>query len=525
MRATQPFGTQWLTSRLADLLPGFPDVRLLIAFSGGVDSTALLAALAANRPNGLQVRAVHVNHGLHPNASKWSEHCRALARELGVPLEVLAVKVARSAGVSLEAAARDARYGLLARVLEAGEFLLTAHHEDDQVETVLLQLFRGAGIAGLAAMPDIAAFAGGWLARPLLSRSRAELEDWARGAGLSWADDDTNADETLDRNYLRRRVLPLIRERWPGVGSAVSRSARHAAEGQRLLDMIARSDTDRASSGPDLFVPALRALQPDRRRNALRFWIARSGARVPDTSRLEELAGPVIDARPDANPRVTWGDVEVQRHADVLSINSAARGMRRVAGADPDTGVRRADVRRVAGAGRGREVRRSADVRRAGDVRQGGDPHQGGDVRRVADAGRGTNVRRGAAARRAADSPTIDWPWRSVPVLELPDAGGTLELKPDAHGPIDLDVLPATVTVRYRQGGERLRPRRGGPRRTLKSLLQESHLPIGERARLPLVFSGETLLAVGSLWVDESIQVTPGALHRGRLVQRPPRTQ
>jgi tRNA(Ile)-lysidine synthase len=451
MRVTQPFGTQWLTSRLAELLPGFPDVRLVVAFSGGIDSTALLAALAANRPAGLQVRAVHVNHGLHPNASKWSEHCRAVARELGVQLEVLAAKVARSAGVSLEAAARDARYGLLARALEAGEFLLTAHHEDDQLETVLLQLFRGAGMAGLAAMPDIAPFAGGWLARPLLSRSRAELEEWVRGAGLSWVEDDTNADETLDRNYLRRRVLPLIRERWPGVGSSVSRSARHAAEGQRLLDMIARSDADRASSGPDLFVPALRALQPDRRRNALRFWIARSGARVPDTSRLEELAGPVIDARPDASPRVTWGDVEVQRHADVLSI-----------------------------------------------VRRGGDAH------------------------RAADSPTIDWPWRSVPALELPDAGGTLELKADAHGPIDLDALPTAVTVRHRQGGERLRPRRGGPRRTLKSLLQESHLPIRERGRLPLVFSGATLLAVGSLWVDESIQVTPGTLHRGRLVHRPP---
>ena len=462
-RATQPFGPQWLTSRLADLLPGFPDVRLVVAFSGGVDSTALLAALAASGQKGLRVRAVHVNHGLHPNAVKWSEHCRALARERGVRLEVLAAKVARSAGVSLEAAARDARYGLLARSLEAGEFLLTAHHEDDQLETVLLQLFRGAGIAGLAAMPDIAPFAGGWLARPLLSRSRAELEEWVRAAGLRWVDDDSNTDETLDRNYLRRQVVPLVRERWQGVGSAVSRSARHAAEGQRLLDMIARSDVERASSGAGLFVPALRALQPDRRRNALRFWIARSGARMPDTSRLEELAGPVIDARPDASPRVVWGDVEVRRHADVLSINSTA----------------------------------DRDARRGGDVRQGG------------------------AARRATDAPAIDWPWRSAPLLELPDAGGALELKPDAHGPIDLDTLPAAVTVRYRQGGERLRPRRGGPRRTLKSLLQESQLPIGERARLPLVFSGATLLTAGSLWVDESIQVTPGTLHRGRLVHRP----
>jgi tRNA(Ile)-lysidine synthase len=281
------------------------------------------------------------------------------------------------------------------------------------------------------------------------------LEQWVRAEGLSWVDDDTNADESLDRNYLRRRVLPLIRERWKGVGSAVARSARHAAEAQRLLDKVARADVERASSGAELFVPTLRALQPERRRNALRFWIANSGARLPDTSRLDELAGAVIDARPDANPRVTWGDVEVQRHADLLSISRSMAG----------------------------------------------DPAR----------------RRPSAA--SLSSLAVEWKWRTQPVLKLTAAGGTLELKPDDHGPIDLDRLPGEIlTVRSRQGGERLRPRRDGPRRALKSLLQESHLPIGQRARLPLVFWGATLLAVGSLWVDESIQYRPGTVHRGRLI-------
>jgi len=457
------------------LLPGFPDVRLVVALSGGVDSSVLLAALASHGAAAdalprLRVRAVHVNHGIHPNAAKWAAHCRALGRRFGVPVRVLTTHVTRTPGVSLEAAARDARYALLADELEPGECLLTGHHEDDQLETVLLQLFRGAGLAGLAAMPAIAPFAGGSLARPLLSRSRAELEEWARSQSLSWIDDDTNFDESLDRNYLRRQVLPLIRERWKGVASAVSRSARHAAEGQRLLDTLARADVERASSGAALFVPALRALRPDRRRNALRFWIMQSGARVPDTSRLEEIAGPLIDARPDANPSVTWGDVTASRHADLLAISSVSRPR-----------------------GRRSSRRARADEECAADV-----------LARPDDLA-------------ATGTASVEWPWTTTPRLPLAD-GGTLELKADPHGPIDLDVLPERVIVSRRRGGERLRPRRGGPRRTLKSLLQESHLPIAQRRVLPLVFSGVRLLAVGSLWVDESIQVTTRTRRRARLI-------
>lgn len=436
-----------------------------VALSGGVDSTALLAALAAVRPKRLTLRAVHVNHGLHPDSVRWSEHCRSLAQSLAVPITILAAKVPRGRGISLEAAARDSRYALLARELAAGEFLLSAHHEDDQLETVLLQLFRGAGLAGLAAMPEVAPFSAGWLVRPLLSRSRQELEAWVRKSGLPWVEDETNADESLDRNYLRRRVLPLIRERWQGVGSAVCRSARHAAEGQRLLDGLARADVERASWGAELSVKTLRALQSDRRRNALRFWIGRTGLPMPDTRRLDQLAGPMIDARPDANPVVAWGATVVQRHTDLLSIRA------RVATDSPRV---RADVRSE------RKISSATDVPQS-----------------------------------------IPWSWRACPKLDLPGACGKLELKPDRHGPIALDILPETVLVRWRQGGERLRPRRGGPRRALKSLLQEAHLALGERASLPLIYSGDRLLAAGSLWLDESIQAGPATRHRGRLFWTP----
>ena len=333
MRAT--FSSQWLAARLAALLPDYPDVSLCVALSGGVDSVALLAA-AAQLPKAKvrALRAIHVHHGLHPNADSWTRHCRKLAAQFDVPLEVVRVKVAPVPGDSLEAAARDARYAALAERLKPSEVLLTAHHQDDQLETVFLQLLRGTGVAGLSAMPEVASFAQGHLVRPLLTRARAELEAWARHENLVWIEDDTNANEQFDRNFLRRSVLPIIRSRWPGAAGAVSRTARHAAEAQRLLDSLALADVERASIGTALSVPQLRALDDDRRRNALRFWITRAGFRAPDTRKLEEIAGPMLEARADANPAVRWDDATVERHADFLSIRPTAAQASARAGGD-----------------------------------------------------------------------------------------------------------------------------------------------------------------------------------------------
>ena len=464
------FGPEWLAPQLAALVPGFPHTPLCVALSGGVDSTALLAALAGIRPRLHNIRAMHVDHGLRPDSREWAQHCRDLARRLHVPLQVLTTKVARAPGTSLEAAARDARYGLLASALKPGEALLLAHHADDQLETVLLQLLRGSGLPGLSAMPASAPFAQGILARPLLSRSRDELEAWVRGQGINWVDDDSNADESLNRNYLRRRILPLIRERWPGSASAVARSARHVAEAQSMLDRLARADIERASYGESLSVKILRTLPTDRLNNALRFWIARAGLRVPDTRRLGEISGPLLKAREDANPFVDWGEegARVQRQSELLTL------------------ARRSDA--------------------------------------VAWHPRTTNSRASASNSPSVEPsppPLLVWSWRDAPAFDLPGDLGKLQLEPDDHGPIDLDVLPHPLVVRWRRGGERLTPRRGGPRRALKSLLQESQVSVSERLRLPLLFSStsgdEKLVAVADLMLDETVQATSATRRRARL--------
>jgi tRNA(Ile)-lysidine synthase len=493
------FDPVWVSRQLAELFPAYPDVSLCVALSGGVDSVVLLAALCKSRSKKTRLRAVHVHHGLHANADAWSEHCSALAKTLAVPLTTLRVKVSAGRGESVEAAAREARYQALAGALSEGEVLLTAHHEDDQLETVLLQLMRGAGVAGLAAMPVVAPFGRGVLARPLLTRTRAELEAWAKANELTWIEDDTNADEQFDRNYLRRQVLPLIRSRWPGASRAVARSARHAAEARRLLDALALADVERASNGAALSVQHLRALAPDRRRNAVRFWIARAGQPQPDTTRLDEITRTLLDARPDANPFVEWNGVRVQRHANRLSLEAPGRE-------DPSVHAARLKEPRAAG---GAAQRRRAS--RAKSKEASAPP--------AAAIESSTHLKKNDALTASAlSNEGTAWNWRALPTLSLVAPKGTLSLKPDPHGPLDMSKLPETLTIRTRKGGERLRPKAGGPTKTLKSLLQETRISLSERASLPLVFSGEQLIAAGERWLDASVQAAGHATRRrGRL--------
>jgi tRNA(Ile)-lysidine synthase len=421
-------------------------MAVCVAFSGGADSTALLAGLSQLPRPPRALRALHVDHRLQPQSRRWSAHCRRIARALGVPLAVRSANIMPGRGESLEAAARAERYRLLEADLAPGEALLTAHHQDDQLETVLLQLLRGAGVAGLAAMPAVARFGGGLLVRPLLPLPRDTLIGWLREQRLPWVEDQSNAQLRADRNYLRARVLPLIRARWPGAAATVSRSARHAAEAQRLLDLLGEADAADAGCGAMLSAKVLRRLAPERRRNALRFWIAAAGVLTPPASRLEEIAGPLLAAREDAQPLVAWEGAAVQRQGDLLALRSGAVAVARM--------------------------------------------------------------------------PELTWDWRKRRTQRLPPPFGALHLKRDARGPLDLDSLGPTLLLRTRQGGERLRPVRGGPRRALKQLLQEARVPVVRRAQLPLLFDRGRLVGVADLWLDESVQAHAASRRRARLLWR-----
>ncbi|WP_038907237.1 tRNA lysidine(34) synthetase TilS [Dickeya oryzae] len=288
--------------------------RYLVAYSGGLDSTVLLHVMTRLRlPHALSLRAVYVHHGLSMNADAWAEHCRTQCINWQVPFDVLAVKVdARDGGI--EAAARTARYQVLRQQLCEGETLLTAQHQDDQSETFLLALKRGSGPAGLASMAASATLNGVSLLRPLLGISREQLECYARSQQLVWVEDDSNADERYDRNFLRRQVLPVLRQRWPHFPSAVARSAALCAEQEQLLDeLLAESLATLRNADGALSVDALIPMSATRRFALLRRWLSEQGARMPSREQLMRLWHEVALSRDDANPQLQLGLWQVRR--------------------------------------------------------------------------------------------------------------------------------------------------------------------------------------------------------------------
>lgn len=295
--------------------------HVCVGLSGGLDSVVLLSALSDLAvPYDLSLGAVHVDHGLSPHAAHWSQYCRELCERLGVTCFVEKVSVNLSAGLGLEAAARRKRYAVYSALRT--DYVALAHHVDDQVETLLIQLLRGAGPAGLSAMPIERSLdpGGPQLLRPLLSLTRSDLQSFAAERNLKWVEDTSNADLSIDRNFLRHTVLPLLRERFPAYRSTLWRASRNLADVAELVEVLARQDLEMVQDGSGLRIAPLKQWPPSRALNVLRYLFRISGKPAPHRSALEEALRQAIEAQAEAEVRVDFGEVSLRRYRDSLFL-------------------------------------------------------------------------------------------------------------------------------------------------------------------------------------------------------------
>ncbi|EIJ42565.1 tRNA(Ile)-lysidine synthetase [Beggiatoa alba B18LD] len=293
-----------------------------VAYSGGLDSTVLLHALARLRPHfpDVTLRAIHIHHGLQADADSWAKHCQVTCLALKIPCTVSYAQVQVPKGESLEACAREARYHLFSQHLQANDLLIIAQHADDQAETVLLQLFRGAGTTGLAAMAMLSPFAQATLFRPLLDTPRATLQTWANQQQLHYINDPSNNDTRFTRNFLRHEIIPRLQQRWANINQTLCRVAQHQAEADTLLQELAQTDLNNCQTNQknQLNINALTCLSPARQRNLLRYWLQQLQFTPPSTAQLAQILETLLPAKIDAQPLVQWQGVEIRRYQNIL---------------------------------------------------------------------------------------------------------------------------------------------------------------------------------------------------------------
>ncbi len=478
---------------LGGALSGVPsDAIIAIAYSGGLDSTVLLDA-AVRVAGAARCVALHVHHGLSPNADRWLSHCEASAILMGVRFESDRALVRRESGESLEAAAREARYRALDAMCarQGAAMLCLAHHADDQAETVLLQLLRGAGVAGLAAMAPQRTDESSAVprVRPFLPLLRAQLERYAHLRGLRWIEDESNADTRYARNALRHDVMPTLATRFPGFRDALSRAARHAATAQRLLDDLARIDlrTIARDDGAALSRKALTALDDARATNVMRVWIRSAALPTPSAARLADMLRQLREARGGHGLSVMHGGARLRMYRDKIYWE------------------KRAPERVLPREARDEPVLVPSAVSLQLSQSDGG-------IDQSTDA-----VISAREAKKCAQSLA----WSGQEVWHLPQWRGSLMFLPVADDDTGPDTVSAALLAsaplwaRSRTGGERMQRMPGGAARTLKNLFQELGVPAWERD-VPLVYVGDALLFVPRVGVSGAVeQALPLSKRRG----------
>lgn len=309
--------TQAIVDYLHELVDGRP---VWLAYSGGVDSHVLLHILASASPPFTHVHVVHVNHQLQTQSVQWSEHCKNITEQFSLPFHLLNVDVTHADELGLEAAARQARYSAIKKQLPDNAVLITAQHQHDQAETLLLQLLRGAGPKGLAAMAKHGYSHGMEIIRPLLDSSQADINDYAALHQLSWIEDPSNQNTDLNRNYIRHQLWPLIEQRWPSAAKTLSRSSRLCAETDLLIAELAQQDLLNVSTNSTIQIDRLLALSLPRQRNCLRYFIQQQHLVLPSETVLQQIIDTVCLSAEDASPKVVWQDCEAIRYQQSLYI-------------------------------------------------------------------------------------------------------------------------------------------------------------------------------------------------------------
>ncbi len=439
---------QTFEQNLQQMIASVKPARVLVALSGGVDSVVLLRQVNAHEPTGLPLLAVHVNHHLSPHAGEWQKYCENLCKGLDIDFQPLDVAV-QARGQGLEDAARQARYQALGGVMNEGDLLLTAHHQQDQVETFFLRLLRGAGWKGLASMHGLRPFGRGWLGRPLLQTPRESIVAFARRARMDWVEDESNAETRFDRNRLRAEVLPPLYRHWPGAGLQIARSADLLREATELLEEYGAQALQRLGRrservGESINGPGWLQLTPARRSHALHTWMSLQGLRSPERRRYDEVEQ-LLRAGSDRMPALEFGDAQLRRYRQRLYCLP-------------------------------RQWLASVPAN-AGLLEKG-----------------------------TAESGAFTLWDLSIP-LALAD-GSLLEAQPAPQG-LRAD---RNYRVSFRTAGQRSHPSGRQHSQLLKKLLQDYGIEPWLRDRLPLVLDGERLAAVGDLWIERDYFSGPAVL-------------
>ncbi len=300
-----------------------PQQSLIVAYSGGRDSHVLLHALwQLQSTQHFKLGAVHVNHNLQPDALKWETHCKNICESYGIPFRALSLQLSIKSGQSLEEVARLARYDAIAEIMTENDLLLTAHSQDDQAETFMLQLIRGAGLKGLAGISKIKTLGKGALARPLLEVSRACITEYAKKHQLAFVEDTSNSNLRFRRNFLRSKVFPELEKVNPSVADCIARSAKHCQQANALLTEYIKEEVAHCigDNKATLKVDALLMLGPLKQEYVLRHWLSSQQVRLPSTRKFQELLQQMLYAKEDAVPCISWGLWQVRRHQNCLYL-------------------------------------------------------------------------------------------------------------------------------------------------------------------------------------------------------------